>query len=179
MSKRPLLSIAIFMWLATVNLGISLAEEPGLIGCSDQVCEWSLITSKRLVKEEKGVQLYDAEIRRGYSFHLAGYTPTEENQREAIKHIIIKWNKALSGSVSVFCYGRLPVFKVENSYVVLPFDSFPAAFHRAMSEFVHICHNAPWKAWQDGAFLAKHQLTTPLMNSVAVSDPSELFKYVK
>ncbi len=179
MNKRPLLVIAISVLLTKISLGISFAEEPGLIGCSDRVCEWALITSKKLVKQEKGVELYDAEIRTGHSFHITGYIPTEENQHEAIKHIVIKWNKALSENVSVFCYGRLPVFEAENVYYVLPFDSFPAAFHRAMSEFVHICYNAPWKAWQDGAFLEKHQLTMPLVNSVSVSKPSELFKYVK
>jgi hypothetical protein len=161
------------------NITSALAEEPGLMRCSENVCEWSLIKSKVAIAKERDVNLFEAEIIRGYSFHRTGYVPMIEHSENAYKQIRIKWNRGNPEKVVVFCYGRLPVYGSDGKWFVLPFDSPYRAFHQAMSDFVHICYDARRSAWQDGGFLEKHHLTMPYVDQVSIKDPKELFKYVK
>lgn len=179
MVSRSLLHRTLIGAFLIFNTSNCFAEDPGLMRCSDNVCEWSLISNKRLISREKNVNLIEAQIARGYSFHMSGSTPSVEENKDAYKHIRIKWNKGDPEKVTVFCYGRLPVYGTGGKWFVLPFDSQYPAFYQVMSDFVHICYGAQRNAWQDGVFLSKNQLTMPLRSQVSVQDPRELFKYVK
>jgi hypothetical protein len=179
MNARFLAYALLISGFITSNAAYCLAEEPGVTRCSENACEWSLIKKKRTVSKENDVNLIEAEIVRGYSLHKTGYVQVVEQNKDSYKKIRIKWNKGEPEGVTVFCYGRLPVYGTDGKWFVLPFDSPYPAFHQAMSDFVHICYDAQRNAWQDGAFLEKNHLTMPLVTQVSIQDPKELFKYIK
>ena len=181
--KKILTFSILSLWPYLLPIASYAATLPQRGRCHDEFCLWEEVVQKVIIKREKGAILYKVDYIERQTVHdvkrVPGGAGVVAHYPDEYDGSFQQSTEPVKRSAFVFCYPKLPVV-IGTIPRVLHLDGEIVTYAEAnvAALYVSTCYDISLNSFFKGEFRAINGVIPPLVDSVTVSDPLDLFNYI-